>query len=126
MSFPVALQLFSVRDNLEVDFEGTLRKVKELGFDGVEFAGLYGRDPEAVKSLIEEIGLTPISAHVSIDELLDDTEGVLEAYKKIGCKYAAIPYIVEDRRPGAERWPDRTFYPPWHGPRSPVGMFPLP
>ncbi|MBE7057630.1 MAG: sugar phosphate isomerase/epimerase [Ruminococcaceae bacterium] len=104
MSFPVALQLFSVRDSLEVDFEGTLKKVKELGFQGVEFAGLYGREPEAVKSLLEELGLEPVSAHISIDELLDDTEGVLEAYKKIGCKYVAIPYIVEDRRPGAERW----------------------
>ena len=38
--FPIALQLYSVRDDMEADFEGTLKKVKALGYDGVEFAGL--------------------------------------------------------------------------------------
>ena len=68
MSFPVALQLYSVRDNLEKDFEGTLKKVKELGFQGVEFAGLYGHDADTVKNLLEEIGLCAVSAHITIDE----------------------------------------------------------
>lgn len=40
-NFPVALQLYSVRDEMAADFEGTLRKVKALGYDGVEFAGLF-------------------------------------------------------------------------------------
>ena len=56
MSFPVALQLYSVRDDLSADFEGTLKKVKELGYQGVEFAGLYGHDAEQVKKLLEENG----------------------------------------------------------------------
>ena len=43
---PIALQVFSVRDDLQADFEGTLRKVKEMGYDGVEFAGLYGKSPK--------------------------------------------------------------------------------
>ena len=46
MALPVALQLYSVRDELEADFEGTIAKVKEFGYDGVEFAGLYGRSTE--------------------------------------------------------------------------------
>lgn len=46
MALPVALQLYSVRDELEADFEGTIAKVKEFGYDGVEFAGLYGRSAE--------------------------------------------------------------------------------
>ena len=60
----VGLQLYSVRENLEKDFEGTLRKVKEMGYSAVEFAGLYGNAPEKVKALCEEIGLVPLSAHV--------------------------------------------------------------
>ena len=39
MALPVALQLYSVRDELEADFEGTIAKVREFGYDGVEFAG---------------------------------------------------------------------------------------
>lgn len=104
MSFPVALQLFSVRDDLSVDFEGTLRKVKELGYQGVEFAGLHGYDAETVKNLLQEIGLEAVSAHISLDEFLSDPDGVIDAYIKIGCKYAAIPYLVAERRPGAPKW----------------------
>ena len=39
LSFPVALQLYSVRDDMAADFEGTLQKVKAMGYDYVEFSG---------------------------------------------------------------------------------------
>ena len=43
---PVGLQLYSVRTDLEKDFYGTLKRVRDLGFDGVEFYGeYYGRTP---------------------------------------------------------------------------------
>lgn len=44
-NFPVALQLYSVRDEMAADFEDRLRKVKALGYDGVEFAGLFVTAP---------------------------------------------------------------------------------
>lgn len=97
---PVALQLYSVRDALESDFEGTLRQVKDMGYEGVEFAGLYGRTPEAVRKLLEEIGLEAVSAHVPLDEMLADIPGVLSAYRSIGCRYVAVPWLDEERRPG--------------------------
>lgn len=102
MSFPVAVQLYSVRDNMAEDFEGTIKKVKEMGYDGVEFAGLFDHAPEKVKAICEENGLVPISAHVSYDELIADPEKVIGDYATIGVKYIAIPYAVEERRPGAE------------------------
>lgn len=102
MVLPVALQLYSVRDELEADFEGTVKKVKELGYDGVEFAGLYGKNAAEVKAILKEVGLVPVSAHVSLDELLSDTAAVVAAYKEIGCEYIAVPYLPEDRRPGTE------------------------
>ena len=102
--FPVALQLYSVRDNMAEDFEGTLKKVKTLGFDGVEFAGLFDKTPDEVKALVDEIGLTPISAHVPYADMVDDTENVLAGYAKIGCKYVVVPYMTEEYRPGAEKF----------------------
>ena len=68
-NFPIALQLYSVRDDMEADFAGTLKKVKSFGYDGVEFAGLYGHTAEEVKKMCEDAGVTPISAHVPYDEL---------------------------------------------------------
>ena len=67
MALPVALQLYSVRDELEADFEGTIAKVKEFGYDGVEFAGLYGKSAEQAKKILADSGLTPVSAHVPLD-----------------------------------------------------------
>lgn len=105
--FPIALQVFSVRDELAADFEGTLQQVKAQGYDGVEFAGLYGRDPAAVRDMLARIGLTALSAHVPIDELLSDIPKVIGGYRTIGCRYIAIPWLDEKRRPGQEGW-DRT------------------
>lgn len=100
--FPIALQLYSVRDDLEQDFEGTLKKVKELGYDGVEFAGLYGKSAAEVKALCEKYGLNPISAHVPFVDMMADPEKVLGEYAEIGCRYVAIPYLTEEYRPGTE------------------------
>ena len=49
MFCPIALQLYSVRNELQKDFPGTLAQVKEMGYDGVELAGLCGYSPEQVK-----------------------------------------------------------------------------
>lgn len=102
MSFPVALQLYSVRDAMAEDFAGTVKAVKEMGYDGVEFAGLFDKTADEVKLIIDEVGVTPISAHVSYDELIANPEKVIGDYAKIGCKFIAYPYAVEERRPGAE------------------------
>ena len=111
MALPVAIQLYSLRDETKADFIGTLKKVKEMGYDGVEFAGLreYADKPEELKKIVEEIGLVPISAHVTTDEYMCDEGGidaVLDRYQKVGVKYVVVPYLMEDRRPGAARWND--------------------
>ena len=100
--FPIALQLYSVRTDMEADFEGTLKKVKELGYDGVEFAGLYGKSVAEVKKLCEEIGLVPISAHVPYGELLKGEE-TFKTYAEIGCKYIVIPWIGAEYLAGGEK-----------------------
>ncbi len=104
MSLPIAIQFYSVRDEAEKDFFGTLKKIKEMGYEGVEFAGLFGHSGEEVKAMCEELNLTPVSAHVPLDDMIADAKGTLETYKTIGCKYVAVPYITEERRPGAEKW----------------------
>lgn len=106
MKFPIALQLYSVRDDMAADFEGTLRKVKAMGYDGVEFAGLFGRSAAEIKAMLDEIGLVAISAHVPYYDAVDDPEAVFAVYKEIGCKYVAVPYLTEERRPGTEGYPE--------------------
>ena len=102
IGLPVGLQLYTVRDDMAKDFKGTLQKVKELGYDGVEFAGLFDNTPEQVKAMCAEIGLIPISAHVPLADMLADVDKVIADYKAIGCEYIVVPYVTEERRPGGE------------------------
>ena len=99
---PIAIQLYTVRDAAEADFEGTLRGIKAMGYEGVEFAGLYGNSPAKIKALCEEIGLKPISAHVPYYDMIADPKGILSDYAEIGCEYVAIPYLTEECRPGTD------------------------
>ena len=103
MHFPIALQLYTVRANMAADFEGTLKKVKEMGYDGVEFAGLYGTPAADVKRMCREIGLVPVSAHVPFTDMMADPS-ILKAYAEIGCQYVVIPYLTEEYRPGKEKF----------------------
>jgi len=106
MALPVALQLYSVRDEMAADFRGTLEKVKALGYDGVEFAGLFGQEPAQIKRMLAEIGLAAVSAHVPLEALLASPEAVVAAYREIGCGFVAVPYVTEERRPGAAGFAD--------------------
>ena len=105
MSLPVAVQIYSVRADAKADLRDALVKIKEIGYDGVEFAGLYGHTPSEIRQLCEEIGLVPISAHVPYLEMIKDPEGVLSQYAEIGCKYVAIPHLSPEYRPGTENFP---------------------
>ena len=95
----IGVQLYSVRDEMAQDFEGTLKKVKEMGYECVEFAGLFDKSAAEVKALCDKIGLIPISAHVSLYDMQEDPY-ILQTYADIGCKYVAIPWLGESERPG--------------------------
>ena len=103
-TLPVAVQMYSVRDDAAANLEETLAAVRDMGYDGGEFAGMYNYKPEEIKALCEKYSLTPISAHVPLDDMAADPEGVIGAYAVIGVKYIAVPYLQEERRPGFPGW----------------------
>lgn len=84
---PVALQLYTVRDACEKDFEGTLRQVADIGYAGVELAGTYGRSAEEVKQLLDELALPCVGSHTG-DRDLDE---VVAFHKALDCKYVGWP-----------------------------------
>ena len=104
MKFPVAIQVYSVRKEAENNLYGTLKKIKAMGYDGVEFAGLYGHKPEEIREMCADIGLTPISAHVPYLDMIKDPEGVLGEYAAIGCRFVAVPYLTPEYRPDTENF----------------------
>jgi len=110
MKFPVALQLYSVRDDAAANLDDTLRQVKEMGYDGVEFAGLYGIPAEEVRDMCAKYGLVPISAHVPIKSMIEDVRKTFEEYKTVGVKYVVIPHVSAEYCKADEKFPDLVKY----------------
>lgn len=104
MPLPVALQLYTVRDDTAKDFAGTLKKVKEMGFDGVELAGFGNYSAAEARKILDDCGLKAISAHVPYDALVGNTEKTLSDYKILGCNYIAIPWLDAKKAPGGEEF----------------------
>lgn len=101
---PIGIQLYSVRDAMEKDFAGTIKALAEMGYDQVEFAGIFGKSAEEVKAICAEAGVTPISAHVGLNVVLPDIEGVVKTYAEIGCKYMVIPWAEGKVLPGGDEY----------------------
>jgi sugar phosphate isomerase/epimerase len=100
----VGLQLYTVRDLMKADFDGTIAKVAAIGYKEVEFAGYFGRTGQQVRAACDKNGLEPISTHVQYDELDDKFPSVIETSKTIGLKYIVCPWIPEDLRKSPDIW----------------------
>ena len=88
-----AVQLYSVRDHIENgnDMLEILGKVKEIGFDGVEFAGYFGFDAEALRARCEELGLEVVGSHLGLDDYKpENLEKTLAYGKALGAKYLGV------------------------------------
>lgn len=99
----VGLQLFTVREDLERDFEGTIEKIAQLGYQGVEFAGFYGRSADQINELLKKNNLEVVGSHTQYNDLLNDAQSLIDYNKAIGNKYIIVPYLSEEQR---GNWPE--------------------
>lgn len=94
---PIAVQVYSVRDEAAADFDGTMAKLSAMGYEGVELAGLYGKSPREIRACLDKYNLQAVSAHVPLDEFLKDLDGTVKAYDEIGCRFLVIPWLDSER-----------------------------
>jgi len=89
---PIGLQLYSVRHACDKDLPGVLKAVAEMGYEGVEYAGYYGRSAEELRKLQDDNGLKCCGTHTGLNTLSDDAfDATVEFNKKIGNKYLIVP-----------------------------------
>lgn len=89
----LSIQLYTLRAEAPKDFEGVLKFVSEQGYQGVEFAGFHGASKETVKAWLDQYHLVATSAHVSLDDMKNDLEGLMEYHRYIGNKLLICPYF---------------------------------
>ena len=102
--FEVGLQLYSVRDQMEKDMEGTLKAVKEMGYDYVETAGYFGKSAEEIRALLDKYGLTCISVHQTLDFYETKGQAGVDFIKTLGAEFSAIPWYDKSKLPGSPVW----------------------
>lgn len=90
----LAVQLWSVKDEIKQDFEGTLNKLAKLGFQGVEFAGEFGKyqtDPAGLAAFLKKTGLQCAGAHMHVDKLdAANFKATTDFYRAVGCNRLII------------------------------------
>ncbi|PXY21762.1 sugar phosphate isomerase/epimerase family protein [Prauserella endophytica] len=94
----IAVQLYTLRNALEADLEGTLEELSDIGYRNVELAGTYGRTAKEFRAILDRYRLKAVSAHVDfrgadVDQLIDDAR--ILGYHMADCAYANFGTIAE-------------------------------
>jgi sugar phosphate isomerase/epimerase len=94
----IGAQLYTVRRELEKDFEGTLARVAALGYREVEFAGYFNRPPKEVRAVLARHDLTSPAAHVQLADLRGSLQGMIDAARRIGHEYLLLAWTPPEER----------------------------
>lgn len=103
MTPPIAIQLYTVRELLARDFEGTIRALADLGYLGVETAGFpEGVSPRQAAGLFQELDLAVTSAHIPLP-LGEQREAVLDSAGTLGCRRLVVAYLPREHYAGIDQ-----------------------
>jgi sugar phosphate isomerase/epimerase len=87
LALPLGLQLYSLRELLPKDLDGTLKAVAAAGYTEVEAAGFYAMSAQDFKRSVDAAGLKCVSAHYSLALLEPQLESILDYAKQLGLQY---------------------------------------
>lgn len=90
---PLALQLYSMREELKKDVPGTLAKVRAMGFRNVEMGGYYGLTPQQFRAELDRAGLKAVSMHADFNLLDKDIDRVIAEAKIFAVSYVGCAWI---------------------------------
>jgi sugar phosphate isomerase/epimerase len=87
-NFKIGIQLYTLRNQLNDDFLGCLKELAAMGYDGVEFAMMYGGlSPEELAAELRKLDLEVCGMHVRLTDIMDKDSDAYRYAKATGCKY---------------------------------------
>lgn len=98
----IALQLYTLRDLAKDDMAGVLRQVAQIGYEGIELAGLGNASVAQIKDLTQELGLKVVGSHTGFDAIKNNLDGVIADNQTWGNRYIVCPSIPGDQRGSAD------------------------
>jgi len=104
---PVALQMYSLRNECAKDLPGMLEAVAKIGFAGVEFAGYHGRSAADLKKLLDANGLKCCGTHTGLNTIMGDAlKATVEFNQTIGNPRLIVPSLPHERVASAQACKD--------------------
>ncbi len=104
---PIALQLYSVREDCARDLSFTLQAVAQMGYEGVEFAGYYDRTAEELREMCDDLGLKVAGTHTGLNTLLNqELTKTIEFNQTLNNSYLIVPGLPEENRNSRQAWLD--------------------
>jgi sugar phosphate isomerase/epimerase len=102
---PVGVQLYSVRSECAKDLPGTVAKVAEMGYDGVEFAGYYDYSAKDLRKILDDNGLKCCGTHTQMTTLEpENLEATIEFNQILGNKYLICPWLQPSDGDPKQAW----------------------
>jgi sugar phosphate isomerase/epimerase len=100
----IGLQLYSIKELAERNFLGTLKKVADIGYDGVEFAGYFNTPAREIKKVLDDSGIRAAGSHLGLEAILEDVGGTIAFSKELESPYIVVPYLAPKYRDSADAW----------------------
>ena len=102
LGLPVGVQLYTVRNECEKDFEGALARIAKMGYQEVEVYDFYGRTAVEVRRLLDANGLKAPSGHWMLPRLTKNLKQSIDDAKSVGCEYVVMPILAPEERSSLE------------------------
>ena len=93
---PLGLQLYSLRETFKADPIQALDKAKAFGFTSAELYSTLPVEPEKLKALLADRGITPVAGHFGYETLKKDLAGSVKAAQTLGLKFAGVAWIPHE------------------------------
>ncbi len=103
-NIPVALQMYSVREEAARDFTGTLKAVAAVGYKALELAGFGDLTAPELRKVLDGLGLSALSNHVGLPVLRSALDRTIDDCLSLGCRYLVCPWLPPEERGDASAY----------------------
>ena len=100
----IAIQLYTVRDPAKKDLGGTLKKLRDMGWEYVQWSGMPNLPGDKIRAALDAAQLKAISAHVSIEPFEKDFDEAVHTWKTVGVEHLAVGSMMRNCTANVEAW----------------------
>ncbi len=104
MDARTGIQLYTVRAAMQADVPGSLKKIADIGYRQVEFAGYFGHSPAEIRKMVADLGMTAPSSHIQVADARTDAQACVDRTREAGHKFLVLAWFPPEQRQTLDQW----------------------